>query len=77
MHFSSDYEAAAGAVEKFSAYRFFDAEMVGVSDGGQFGWDNGCAGYVRVPRHHCCHHCCHHFCNHCCQLSPNLSTLSF
>eukprot|EP01051_Picozoa_sp_SAG22_P019694 SAG22_NODE_3716_length_1561_cov_1.169631_2_plen_109_part_01 len=51
LHFSSDYSttAAGGSgqaahgqghgVERFSSYRFFDAEMVGVEDGGQFGWD--------------------------------------
>lgn len=49
LHFSADYDAKPSAVERFSGYRFFDAEMVGVDDGGQFGWDNGCAGYITWP----------------------------
>ena len=43
-HFSNATYGPAG-VERFSAYRFFDAEVVGVDDGGVLGWDNGCAGY--------------------------------
>jgi hypothetical protein len=49
LHFSADFEAKPKAIERFSGYRFFDAEMVGVEDGGQFGWDNGCAGYITWP----------------------------
>jgi hypothetical protein len=57
LHFSSDYESPSNdsspgtgrGVERFSAYRFFDAEYVGFSDGGGFGWDNGCEGYSTWP----------------------------
>ena len=48
LHFSSDYSQPK-PVERFSGYRFFDAEMVGFDSGGQFGWDNGCAGYIKWP----------------------------
>ena len=49
LHFSSDYLASADGVERFSAYRYFDAEVVGMEDGGQFGWTNGYAGAWRKP----------------------------
>jgi hypothetical protein len=34
-------------------YRFFDDEIVAVDDGGQFGWDNGCANYYEPGTNKC------------------------
>ena len=47
VHFSADYSNPKykNGVERFSGYRFFDADVVGLDNGGSFGWDNGCAGW--------------------------------
>lgn len=55
LHFSANYTDNSSEAnesvgsERFSAYRFLDAEVIGFDDGGSFGWDNGCAGYITWP----------------------------
>ena len=54
LHFSSDYTGANKAgVERFSAYRFFDHEVVGMDDGGALGWTNGCAAWNEPGTNKC------------------------
>ena len=57
LHFSADYSATAkrqypgrnvygskGGVERISAYRFFDEQVMGGNDGMAYGWRNGAYG---------------------------------
>ena len=55
LHFSADYSDPdpTKAVERISAYRFLDDELVGVDDGGAFGWENGCAKDARKGTNKC------------------------
>ena len=55
LHFSSDYTNPdfPKGVARSSACRFFDNEVVGVDNGGGFGWDNGCAGWARTGTNKC------------------------
>ena len=55
LHFSSDYTdpSQRAGVERFSAYRYFDAEVVGVDDGGVLGWTNGCASWNKPGTNKC------------------------
>ena len=53
LHFSSDYTSSRDGVERFSGYRFFDSEVVGMDDGGGFGWTNGVATWKKPGTNKC------------------------
>lgn len=53
LHFSSDYADSKKGTERFSGYRFFDAEVVGMDNGGTLGWTNGCAAWNKPGTNKC------------------------
>ncbi len=53
LHFSADYTNNTEGVERFSAYRFFDHEVVGMENGGVLGWTNGCAAWNQPGTNKC------------------------